>query len=61
MTKRFSLEPHETYLVLTNLKTKHAYRFYSETEAMLFAASEGGRVVYRVRPGKARQRKGTQA
>lgn len=50
MAKRFSLEPHEAYFILRNLGNRQAWRFATETEAMLFAASEGGRVIYRVRP-----------
>lgn len=50
MAKRFSLEPHEAYLILRNLGSRQAWRFATETEAMLFAAAEGGRVVYRVWP-----------
>lgn len=50
MAKRFSLEPHEAYMVLRNLTSRQAWRFATETEAMIFAASEGGRVIYRVCP-----------
>lgn len=61
MAKRFSLEPHEGYLILRNLGSRQAWRFATETEAMLFAASEGGRVIYRAcpaGPGPAGKRNG---